>query len=284
MNETRLRNWMAVGLVVLSATFTAAPPAHARCMMPQTFLAPAAGTTLPENPSLFLFVPNFYAEPVVSAWTVDGDRPLAMTEISKGPAHTSYRIDVRVEAGKALTVRVQDPKWETQFIESEFTMIESIPSSKAPITVRDIATEISHWTCSFQQTHNLRLSHAAPAFRVEWSTTKSDYASGKRETVVVPSHMMSFFDQGRSAPTVAPTVELGHTNCFGHTLQWTGTDPVYVGITALHADGTEQVVTKAPLSLYPPERSPLQRLTEDYIRPLMHTASSYIETATGWVP
>lgn len=253
-------------------------------MMPRSFLAPATGATLPEHPRLFLFVPSFYGEPTVTASTEKGESRVGMKEIATSPGLTTYQIDVWVEAGNTLTVRVQDPKWETEISESEFTVVESIPSSKAPITIRDIDTEISSWTCSFQKTHNLRLSHAAPAFRVEWSKTQSDYTSGKRETVVVPSHMMSFFDRGRSVATVAPTVELGHVNCFGHTLQWAASDPLVVGITALFPDGTEQVVTTSPLRLYPPERSPLEQFTEDYIRPLLDNASYYIENATAWIP
>lgn len=278
-----------VGLVRMTLALVvgtlAATSAAAMCMGPGVFLAPAAGTALPENPTLFLFVPSFRQVPEVTARTEEGERPVTVSALSTGPALTSYQIRIEVEAGSVLSVHMRDPRRKSDVTVSRFAVVPSLQSGTEPVTILVTEAEIFHWTCSFQKTQNIRLSEpAAPAYRVEWSRTVAAYGSGLQQSVVVPATMLAFFDPAEAAAYPQPVLELGHVNCFGNTLEWPGEDPLYVGITALQTDGTERQVTDVPMRLLSPRRPLMQRFTEDYLRPWMYRMMYYVRNPTAWVP
>ena len=203
--------------------------------------------------------------------------PFKARLVSTVAAFRVYR--VAVKAGSGFTLKVAATDLELQKV---------VTSNKTPIVVplltadyqidkgwkRPVAgpTEIEKveessyvWTCSYEQLRRLILPKLAPAFRVEWATTRDDYLGGKRRAVVVPGDAT---DAGRS------NVALGYVDCEGATFEW-GTSPIYAGVAALYEDGSEDPVGRQPVLIQPPSTAVFPQNSfgryrrdrvEDYVR------------------
>ena len=104
-NHTAMRNVRAsTAAFVIGALLFTASSVSAMCLGAQTFLAPGAGTALPENPRLFLFARGTPGGmPKVSAWTRAAPRQVVV------PAHMSWFVG---EAGATAA----DPVLELGYV------------------------------------------------------------------------------------------------------------------------------------------------------------------------
>lgn len=251
------------GLAVLALCCVVLMPrqAEAKCAYPTPFFAGPADGTVPANPVLYLFAPRGYAftplkhQPVVHA--TDGlGLPVALEirGVSTTPAFDTYELRATLAAPNRLTVTLGGlPKWmaHRKAPTATYQVVERWKKpSLQPVTVVKARTQSSRWTCSYQHTKNLTPSTVAPAYRLEWAESAQAFREGKRQSVVLPYNHGLFFLYNRAAPTEA-LLELGHVSCHGHTFEFKGR-PIWIGLRALYADGSESKGSAKPRRLMPP--------------------------------
>jgi hypothetical protein len=113
------------------------------------------------------------------------------------------------------------------------------------VDLEDARHEHTTWPCSFTDAVFATPSVDAPAYRVEWAADEASFAIGLRHVMIVPRSKWDHFDSQR-LPRPA-SIAIGHLSCagwYGHLPKTTGS--VFVGVTALFADGGE---TPAPREL-----------------------------------
>ena len=229
--------------------------AAAKCAAPSGFFAPEAGVTLPPSPTLFLFASRWRDESAELAVLDGAGSPLEFTSsvVTSVEALVVRRIRVEATAGEVV-LELRDKRYaDSAPMRARYPIAAGRPRQpQGPVEILGVEAEASAWTCSYQATRNLTPSVVAPAYRVEWASNEADFRAGKRETLVLPYRMERFFHWD-DKPFEAPArgrLELGHVNCTGKTFDWKG--PIWVGIAALHEDGTEDPVAKEPVRIEPP--------------------------------
>ncbi len=205
-------------------------PALAKCASPGPTAFPSAGA-LPTRPTLHLFIPSHREE--APQFTLDG-KPLdvKVVPVSKTPAYDVFEVDIPATTG-ALQL-----KW--RYGEQEWTIRDG-SSSKVPasINITDTEARSSAWTCSWASEWLLTPSASAPVYRVEVAETRLAWSAGDRRSVYVPGDLRQMW--GDSAMNAV--VQLGHANCFGHTLEWPDEDAsLWVGLVGVYPDGSETEV------------------------------------------
>jgi hypothetical protein len=120
------------------------------------------------------------------------------------------------------------------------------PGVHRPVSIIGVSSESWSWTCSYQTTRNLRPSHRAPAYRVEWALTEADFRAGHRESLVVPG----WYESGGKGEAQGPwVVKLGALDCRAPNFDWKA--PIYAGLVALEVDGTESPEPTEPVRVEP---------------------------------
>ena len=152
MRTTRFRNALTTGVISLLLSGTAV----AMCAMPRIVIAPRSGSTLPENPSLFLFAPGHVQSLLVTVSDEDGERPFELTRLSVGRTLTTYRIDIDAPLGSQLSVSARDPRWDWAIKDATYEVGAAV-STRATISIVDIEQEHNSWTCSYQKSHQREL-------------------------------------------------------------------------------------------------------------------------------
>lgn len=264
---------VGIGLALaISTIFTSSTPAFGSiCISGGSFLAPEAGATLPENPRLFLFVRDSAGQPIVDVHADSAEAAFEVAAVSTLPAFSAYRIDVTAGAGERLTVRVREAERE-RTLRASYLVTRSAPTPRVPLRVLDVETILDEGCYYFEASQTIRISapmaasSPIPAFRIEWAFDAAALAAGRSQSFVLPANMAGF---PGNEPGVGGTLMLGTAGCSGTTLEWKPGTPVYLSITALHEDRTEQPVTldAGVLELAPPERSLGRALAEDHLAP-----------------
>lgn len=238
-----MRWWIVtVGMLMLLA-----PEAGADCMAARSFISPATGSRVPADPVLFAFVPWDRPVPGVEVTAGGEEVEAKITHLSTTPTFKSYRIDVdRHQPGDIhvkVSLVVQDS--EAVYTEATYTIDPAWKktSKASEVKAKMLGKEVDAWTCSHNMTYNLEPSVQAPAYRVQWATTVEDYEAGKRQSAVFPFTLQGFFDE--KLEHVFTVIKLGHANCLSDTFKWPDA-LVYVGLAALHEDGTETPASKTP--------------------------------------
>lgn len=233
-------------LVFSAALCWGATHAEAKCKGPSTFIAPAPGAAIPQNATLLVFVPNHRDHPKVEALDTRGGKlSIKVEEISKTPAFKTLKIQLQAKNTKKIKVRLTDQYQRST--EASYTVRPQWrPSNNSGIEVLGSQKEQFRWTCSSQKSQNLTLTSAPDVvgFAVHWAESEALYRAGATERFVVPTHMERFF-RLKSKESV---IELGQINCIGMTFGWKQ-PMIYLGITAIHVDGSESPLASAPVAL-----------------------------------
>lgn len=249
---------IALALVLsLGLVGALAASASAECAMPRTFLSPATGASLPADPVLYVFSPQWHDEaPVISVHRIDtgeDEEVEAKVElVSESGAFRVHRVQVDLDEPSAnIGLEVVGP-YET--LEARYLLNAGWkPTAARTVEITSQTHDSLMWTCSYQNSLNLELDAPtdAVAFRVEWASTEDDFKAGKRESVVLPTSMSTFFSRDESAAATKPVLELGHANCQGFTFRWADESDAAIaaGVVALLPDGTETPLTDAPTLL-----------------------------------
>lgn len=238
---------------VATIAFTATPAA-AKCMLPGPALTPGAGI-VPAKPVLRLLMPSRSAPaglPRVIARLGGKQVPVTVTADTAAGDLRAYRVVVTAAVAGKLEISLQDDQGNATRTWSLHVDPRWRPPASAAASV-DITREASRWTCSYQQTRNLRFRGSAAAYRVVLADSAAALTDADTTSVVVPSDTREFFHSAPhddEAPLRDVDLALGHVSCFGHTLEWTRDK--HANIYALWPDGSEQPVTRAPLRLTPP--------------------------------
>lgn len=200
-----------------------------------------------------------------------GEVAFEVAAVSTLPAFSTYRIDVTAGAGERLTIRVREAERE-RTMQANYLVARSAPAPRVPLMVLDVETVLEEGCYYFEASQNIRISapmaasSPIPAFRIEWASDAAALSAGRSQSFVLPANVTGF---SGNEPGVGATLMLGTAGCSGTTLEWKPETPVYLSITALHEDRTEQPVTldNGVLKLAPPERSLGRALAEDYLAP-----------------
>lgn len=242
-----MRRWLLVAILFVVAWPVAA---QAKCKMPSAFFSVPGDQRVPTKPVLHLFTPPRRAvgKPpplIVEAIDARGRKlPVKTLESTRTPAFEAFTVTATVTTPGEVTFRARagdDRRFEATATVTVVTDFDPPPTE--PVTIRHTETEAFFWTCSSQHSQNLTPSVVAPAYRVVWAPSRSDFDAGKRRSFIAPAAMTGFFGIDRKSKAI---VELGASNCIGRTFDFEGRS-VWVALQALHADGTTT-------SLGPPRR------------------------------
>jgi hypothetical protein len=231
---------LAVGI---AASFASLEDARADCMASSPFLSPATGAKLPPDPVIYAFVPEHMADPTAK---VSSGASISVEKVSSNDTFNSFRLTVKnAPSGR---IKVELGIWKlgshSYYADGEYTIdpVWKKPAG-AEVKIASLTKEIDAWTCSHNQTYNLRPSVRAAAYRLEYATSYDDFVKGKRQTAVHPVSLNGFF-----APKDEPgeaIVKLGHANCLYETFRWPAA-LIYAGLVALHPDGSETPASEVP--------------------------------------
>lgn len=244
----------------LVALLTVVPAgAAAECASPMPVFSPPSGAALPREATLYLFMAAPFAVGAVPEVEVRFDDhvgesvPVTLTGLPSPPAYSAFRLDFRPGREGAVRVELREGEGEPPRVATYQVLGQLSVAVRSPVTIVAVEEELHHWTCSWQSTRNLTASAEAPAYRVEWATSESEYRAGRRKTLVVPRRMEAFFRRHADAAPLPSQgrIELGHVDCHGHTFEWSDR-PVWAGLVALNADGTESSAPDAPTRIDPP--------------------------------
>jgi hypothetical protein len=252
---------LALVVTMVVAPMLAPTMAHAKCAMPGAFLSPDSGATLPPNPVLYLFVPGHMAadegDPATGV-TVDlsaeGSAVANQVElVSRSPAFSTYRVTIALAAPAKLDLKITVAHVFKRTLEASYTIAPPVPAAeRASRATGRPWRESWSWTCSHQSTWNVPLAVEAPAYRVEWGYSLTDYETGPRASIVFPRRMESFFRWDDEREPSPPRLELGHVNCMGRNVTWPSRRRIWAGVWALLPDGTEIALNDEPLVLLKP--------------------------------
>jgi len=248
----------ARGLLVAAVLGVALVPASAwgDCALPAAVVVPPDGATLPPNPVLFVFVPDHFGirpSDTLPLTIVDRSRAkvsFRVTRFGAVPAFAAYRVDLSARAGTRITVGLRHRLYPDITIARTYSVTDAWKRPpRGTTTVTKVAHASSKWTCSYQSSSNLTPSRLAPAYRVEWALSPEDWRRGARGKLVLPYASLEFWEEKKASQ--AALLELGHLDCLGFTFEWKG-KPIYVGIAALHPDGSEDPPAAEPVRVSPP--------------------------------
>lgn len=199
-------------------------------------LSPAPGSSLPADPTLYLFVPSWRDDGgAITARAGERSLPVTVRQLSRSDAFTSYAVAIDTDGPGPITVEVGDGPTREYRIARGWTPVGQ--RRIAPLT--SVHREDA-WTCSHTDLWEVRTDGWAPALRVEWATRAAAFDDGAANTAIVPPRMSDFWRWGAGDDARAPAVlELGHVNCFAQTIPAAAVHgPLYVRITPLFSDGS----------------------------------------------
>jgi hypothetical protein len=238
--------------LALCTLVTATHPrsAGAKCARPTIAVAPADGSLVPPNPVFHLFVPKHLGTAVTAR--VAG-KPVDLERVASNPAFVTFRgsapasqgrVELAYRAGsvsKSITYRI-DRGWKR-------------PAGRVSLAQRERVEK--EWTCSHTDTWSLEVSDA-PAYRVEWATSKAAWEAGRRQTLIVPRRVEDFWLYTVPKTTTrGGQIGLGHLNCFEETISSKLlSGRLFVGVQALYPDGSASAAWVAPIQLGPSPRGP----------------------------
>ena len=241
----------AVLIIVTAGLCAAAPGAAADCQRPLSAVVPAGGASLPPNPVLYLFTPGSGRASDLRVSDAD-DRPVSFTmRRLPGPdAFQVHLVRVKAKAGTRLIVRPSRLDYDRV---SRYLVADTWRRpSKARVTIDRVQTHSLPETCRGYVTRDLVVRRLAPAYRVEWAASAEDYRAGERRSLVLPFSLLELGPATKRQTRFA-LLELGDPHCLGQTFVW-GRQPVFVGVAALHADGSEDPPPEQPTRVTPPPK------------------------------
>jgi hypothetical protein len=245
--------WLVVG--ISASVLAVAPEAQAKCAAPAPVMAPWSGT-VPTRPVLELLVPEWgayegqHTPPRVLAKAASGPAPRVLVKPDTAASGLkTFRVEIGAVPAGSLQVDLLDDTGKT--VRSWSYVVDSgwkrPASSLAAITTRQVHKS---WTCSDTNTTNLAFDGGAAGYRVVAASTAADLAAGRTQSFVIP-RTMGIFWEAPSTSLQPVDLELGHTDCFGDTFDWSK-GAVVAEVRALLPDGTEQAVTAKPISISKP--------------------------------
>jgi hypothetical protein len=252
----RLLGTTAIVLTALCASMSA--DAWGKCAGAHAVVSPPNGSAVPIDPTLYFFWPRRDSEPPKVRARIDGGAtlPIEQTVIAKTDSFTAYRLRVKTSRPGAILIELPQREyyWGPQSWRYQVSAEWQRPTA-SPADALKVHSESYRWTCSYQQSQNLRLPGHAAAYRL--AIFQAGGAKGApAQELVVPSHMRHFFErQDKPNPADSDEIELGFINCFGPTFVWQG-KPIEVEVFALFPDGSESPVSRAPMRVEPPPSAP----------------------------
>jgi hypothetical protein len=245
------------GLLIFSAlSASLSSPVFAECAVSHAIVSPPSGSTVPADPTLYFFWPQYDPKPPKLKAHGPGGAALVIeqTALAKVESFTTYRLRVKANKPGAIVLELGDrqadygPKSWRYTVSADWQPPAPAKSGGA----LQVKSQSSRWTCSYQLTQNIALPGRAAAYRVSIFSGNSNGKSRPAQELYVPPRMMQFFERDEEpAPSEYDQLELGHINCFGHTFAWQG-QPILIDIFALQPDGSESRVTAARMRVDSP--------------------------------
>ena len=229
--------------ILLSAPLLSAPAA-AKCAVPSVAFGPPPASAVPEDPTLYLFVPRWQVARLdARARMGDRDLPFTLREVAVSDAWTTFALTVDTPprgdlvvtaAGEVARFRV-DPAWA--------------PPAERRAEPVAAAWKEDRWTCSYSAVWEVMLRGEAAAYQVDLLPG----GGGPPVRALFPRSGDLFWPWAERAPE--PSVALGHLNCFDWSVPEASVrPPAQLRVTPLYADGRAGEPS-APFALGGPARA-----------------------------
>ena len=234
-----------------AATLCSVGRVHADCASPDVAASPRPGSTVPPDPTVYLFLPSLAGgKPLAERIQVTADgQPVSarVDQVSTNEAFTSARVRIDTAGESQLTI-TYDSGWERGELGYTIDSGWRRPPRRA-VELTGIEHRQDAWTCSYTDAWFLEVDGDADAYRVEWAASARAWKLGAQSTLVVPQSDMDFWHRPDTAPARRShgSIGLGHLNCFAHTIPAEAVDgPLHVKVSALYADGSESAEWSEP--------------------------------------
>ena len=213
-----MRAWWILVVCAWAGTPTVA---RGSCATAAPVVEPPTQSYLPPRPVIHLFWRSYSSKdpgPKITVRAPDGRAVAFREEIAtQSRAFRTYRISVDVRAGSfyllvneylryAYTI---DPEWKPPRA-SVVTVAQKYHERYRDICAREVAVYVAP-------------SVDAPAYRLEWALTEADYRAGRRQKIIFPWSMGTFWRSYRNPPDLG----LGYIGGIGETLP-VSENPVFI--------------------------------------------------------
>jgi hypothetical protein len=138
-------------------------------------------------------------------------------------------------------------------LEERIHQVEAALPSRAPkVPALILAQDSQDSLCPSELTRRLVMSDEAPAYRVVFAYSREDWLAGRTRSIVVPGQPETQYSPGTKSYSLTGrhVAVLGRPSCFGVTFPWW--EELYLGLSALRADGTETPLPQEPTRVKPP--------------------------------
>ncbi|HXU83146.1 MAG TPA: hypothetical protein VN914_17245 [Polyangia bacterium] len=245
--------------------------ARAMCMPAPVFTAPRGGR-LPPRPTIYWFrakggltrlrigkdgilIPVL--EPLPRFAGNEGDRrtvPVDARIVASADGFDVVRIDVEADLAGPLRLETVNHAGANSRV-ADFEVDTGWRRPRTSTLLRRETLQ-RYSSCSGDDSHDLILDSAAPAFRVYWADTAEQVRARSCSNVIVPrSRECAWADDAAGLARCAceARVPLGYMSCSGSTFDWPD-HAVFVGVAGLLPDGSEESLAGEPLRMEAPKR------------------------------
>jgi hypothetical protein len=214
--------------------------ADAMCDSPSFGVLPAAGATVPPEPTLYAFIAN--PHPRVRL-VVEGAEA-SIEPVATSPAYDVMRVRVHArDPGDEFVLHWRYPDGSS-VRPAYYQVGATTPPNQARVV--GVTRHTADWTCSFADTIKLELEGTAIAYRLAWADGSTTILPAT-DRVLWPAPAGAGESAGeRESEADAPspprvtTAELGHINCTGYSIAPEAlARPRSFVLYALHVDGSE---------------------------------------------
>ncbi|WP_375767638.1 hypothetical protein NR798_39085 [Archangium gephyra] len=213
---------------------------------------PSAGALLtsdvhPMRARVYLFVIKGRRRPVYEAKDSQGRLiPITWRTMSESLNFDVYRLEFRpMLPGVVVLSSPEEPGRTTGIVVSERWKPEA-----PDVPVRILEQDFSYVDgCPYEHTRDLFVSLVAPLYRVTFASSREDYLAGRTRSLLIPGRA----DSRDGVKTGRGLVQLGDIACFSDSFDWKK-EPVFLGVTALLADGSETPLPAEPVRVEPPPK------------------------------
>jgi hypothetical protein len=203
----------------------------------------------PMRARVYLFVIKGRRRPVYEAKDSQGrSLPITWRNMSEALNFDVYRLEFRpMLPGVVVLSSPEAPDWPSTPVRVSERWTPEAPD----VPVRILEQDFTHFPfCPYEHTRNLVVPLNAPLYRVTFASSREDYLAGRTRSLLIPGRADSY----GGVKTGRGLVRLGDIGCFADSFGWTQ-EPVFLGVTALLADGSETPLPTEPVRVEPPPKT-----------------------------
>jgi hypothetical protein len=229
----------ALGAMTMTLSLGGIPEAHAICDSPSFGVLPAAGATVPPEPTLYAFIPN----PHPGMRLVVEGAEASIEPVAASPAYDVMRVRVHArDPGDEFVLHWRYADGSS--VRPAYYQVGATTPPPNQARVVGVTRHTDDWTCSFADTIKLELEGTAIAYRIAWADGSTTILPADAR-VLWPARAGAGAGAGAgeaeaSSPPRVTAAELGHINCTGYSVAPEAlARPRPFVLYALYVDGSE---------------------------------------------